>query len=91
MKRSYINPVSAKQREKNKHWGEVTDERAKEENYICQVCHKKGQRDDPEGWDYLNGHHILKRRFGVNTKANCYIVHQVECHAWADEHIKEAK
>lgn len=88
MKRSRIKPISDKQREKNAEWRSVTDEKARELDYICQWCGKKGQRIDPEAWDYLDGHHIIPRRYNIHTKKNCYIVHRVQCHPEADKYIR---
>jgi len=88
MKHTRIKPISAKQAVKNAHWKKITDERAKEEDYVCQWCGKRGQRTDMEGWDYLDGHHIIPRRYNIHTKENCYIVHRVRCHEQADKYIK---
>jgi len=88
MKQSALNPVSKKQRQKNAEWARITDEKAKELDYICQLCGKKGQRTDPEAWDYLDGHHIIPRRYNIHTKENCYIVHRVFCHTEADRNVR---
>jgi len=88
MKRTAIRRVSDKQKIKNAHWKKVTGERARELGYICQWCGKKGQRIDPNGWDYLDGHHIIPRRYNIHIKENCYIVHRVSCHEQADKYIK---
>lgn len=89
MRKSRIKPISAKQAVKNAHWKKVTDERAKEENYTCQWCGKRGQRDSSMAlFSYLDGHHIIPRRYNIHTKENCYIVHRVSCHERADKYIK---
>lgn len=87
-RRTPLRKVSDKQRIKNKLWADITDEKAKELNYICEYCGKKGQRVFSEGWDYLDGHHKIKRRFNVHTKENCQIVHRINCHTEVDR-IKE--
>ena len=84
-----INHISKKQAEINKLWKEITDEVAEEKGFICQWCGNKGQRTDPEAFDYLNGHHIIPRRYNIHTKEICYIAHQVICHPMADRFIKE--
>ena len=84
-----LNKVSDKQKVINKLWGEITDEVAEERGFICQWCGKPGQRTDPTTFDYLNGHHKIPRRYGIHTKKNCYIVHQVICHPMADRFVKE--
>ena len=81
-----INPISEKQKVKNAHWSKVTDEVCLELDFICQYCGKKGQRSNPnDSWTYLNGHHIIKRRFNIHTKEICYPVHQLPCHPKADK------
>ena len=80
MKRSRIRAISDKQKEKNRIWNEITNRAAFELNYICQYCGKRGQRTNSEAWDYLDGHHIVKRRFNVETKENCFICHRLPCH-----------
>lgn len=65
---------------KNAHWDKITEERAEEECYICQWCHHIGQRLSPDIPAYLDGHHIIKRRYNIHTKDNCYIVHRFRCH-----------
>lgn len=85
MRKSRINPISPKQREKNKHWNGVTDERCRELNYLCQWCGKVGQRTDRERGDFLDGHHIAKRRYNIHTKENCYICHRAPCHRFIED------
>lgn len=85
MKKSGIKPISDKQKVKNAHWNKITDEVCQELNYICQYCGKRGQRSNSWQWDYLDGHHIIKRRFNIHTKENCYPVHRAPCHAEADK------
>lgn len=80
MKRTPLRKVSTKQAIKNKLWNKITNEVCFELDYICQYCGKHGQRLNPSGWDYLDGHHIIKRRFNIHTKENCYPVHRVPCH-----------
>ncbi len=83
MKKSYIKRVSKKQVEKNKKWREVTDQKAKELNNTCQWCGQYGRRDDP--YNPLDGHHIIKRRYGVDALENCFVVHRIMCHPEADK------
>ena len=72
-------PISPKQKAKNELWNRTTDERAEEEHYRCQWCHKLGNRN-PNSFSYLNGHHKIKRRYNIHTKENCYVVHEFKCH-----------
>ena len=65
---------SKKQAIKDKAWREITDKMCEELNYICQWSGECGHRDDPEDLNYLDGHHMTKRRFNIHTKENCYIV-----------------
>lgn len=83
MKRTRIKLISDKQREKNAGWNKITDSVCEELGYICQYCGKHGQRDEPNRWGYLDGHHILKRRFNIHTKENCY-----PCHRFCHEEIE---
>ncbi len=71
--------MSTKQRAKNKLWAQITEERCRKLDFICEYCGKHGQRDEPNRWGYLDGHHIIKRRFNDNTSSNCYICHR-HCH-----------
>jgi len=84
-----LNKISPKQRAINELWAKITDEVAREKGFICQWCGNKGQRTNPEAFDYLNGHHIIPRRYNIHTKENCYIVHQVICHPMADRFVRE--
>ena len=80
-----LAPVSEKQRAKNILWNKITDERAAEEYFICQWCHKQGQRLYPDRfWDWLDGHHIVKRRHNNHTRENCYIAHRL-CHNFIED------
>tara|TARA_Y100000310_G_scaffold262409_1_gene272061 strand:+ start:237 stop:608 length:372 start_codon:yes stop_codon:yes gene_type:complete len=93
MKRRRINPVSSKQKSKNETWAKITKACCEELQYICQVCGHPGHRDDPEGYLYLDGHHIIPRRFGHHMKSNCLVVHRVgfdcenPCHRYADRKL----
>jgi len=84
-----LNPVSPKQAALNEEWNEITNEKAKELGYLCQWCHKPGQRDDkdhifpPNG--YLDGHHTRKPRSSHNEKKYCYVCHRL-CHFFIDTH-----
>jgi len=81
MKRTPLRKVSQKQAEKNRIWNEITDEVCEKSGYICFYCGKKGQRDNPDDpRTYLDGHHIIKRRFNIHTKENCYPCHRAPCH-----------
>ncbi len=81
MKKTRISPISKKQRAKNKWWTDVTNQRCAELNYVCQYCGKKGQRVNPDNpYTYLDGHHIIKRRFNIHKKDVCYPCHRLPCH-----------
>lgn len=81
---STLRGKSDKQKDKDAHWNKITDEVCEELDYICQYCGWKGQRYYPDELSYLDGHHIIKRRFNIHTKENCYPVHR-KCHAEADK------
>ena len=86
MKRTRLNPVSRKQREKNAEWRRITDEMCRENQYICRWCGYKGQRIVPDRLDWLTGHHIVSRaRGGIYTRENCFLVHQ-SCHQTITDH-----
>jgi len=74
-----IKPISDKQRQKNAHWKQITDEKCAELNYVCQWCGQRGHRLE-QGFQILDGHHIIKRRYNIHTKENCYICHRAPCH-----------
>ena len=76
MKKVRINPISDKQKEKNKQWKAITDRKVKDLNNICQWCGRFG-------W-LLDGHHIIKRRYGIDTYENCYICHRL-CHGFIED------
>jgi 5-methylcytosine-specific restriction endonuclease McrA len=78
--RKPLKPMSKKQRTKNRLWKGIADGRAEEENFTCQWCHRRGQRTDPQRLDYLDGHHIIKRRYNIHMRENCYICHRFKCH-----------
>jgi hypothetical protein len=84
-----LNPVSPKQAALNEEWNEITNEKVKKLDYLCQWCHKPGQRDDkyhifpPNG--YLDGHHTRKPRSSHNEKKYCYVCHRL-CHFFIDTH-----
>jgi 5-methylcytosine-specific restriction endonuclease McrA len=86
-----IKPISDKQAIKNKLWNEITNRVCFELGNICQYCGKRGQRLDPEVWDYLVGHHMVSRaRGGDYAKENCYICHKI-CHSTiTDKNIQVA-
>ena len=79
LKRTKIKPISDKQREINRLWNKITDEVCEELDYKCQWCGWTGQRFYPSELSYLDGHHIIKRRFGNHEKSNCFICHR-KCH-----------
>lgn len=72
-----LNPVSDRQKLINALWREITDQKAKDLNNICQWCHLPGRRDAP--FNKLIGHHIIKRRYQLNTYENCFVCHRL-CH-----------
>ena len=84
VRKTRLRPISDKQRAKNAHWNEVTISKCYEVGFICQWCGQPGQRNDNTRFDYLDGHHIIKRRFNIHTKENCYIVHRAPCHGEVD-------
>jgi hypothetical protein len=79
-----INPVTAKQRARNKSWSEVTNKRIEQVENRCEWCGKIGQRTGT--LNFLTGHHKLKRRFNDDTIENCYIVHWITCHQFIEHH-----
>lgn len=72
-----IKPITEKQKKINATWKEVTDQRAKDVNFICEWCGKPGKRD--AGFNCLTGHHILKRRYNDHNYSNCFCCHLL-CH-----------
>ena len=64
--------ITPKQQKINHNWAKVTEQRTIEEKNICQWCKQPGNRS---GWNPLTGHHIIKRRYNIHTKDNCYVVH----------------
>ena len=85
MKKSYIKKRSLKKIDRDRIWNEITDQKCAEEGYYCQWCGKSGHRRDKEDWNWLDGHHIIPRRFNIHTKDNCYIVHRAPCHGEVDK------
>ena len=83
-RRKGINPKSDKQRAKDKLWNKITNEKCYEIDFICLWCKQPGQRNDNTRFDYLDGHHIQKRRYNNHTKSNCYPVHRAPCHNEVD-------
>ena len=73
MNKSRLRPISDKQKEKNKRWKAITDQKARDLNYICQWSGGLGHREDPESLSYLDGHHIVPRRYNIHTYDNCYL------------------
>lgn len=82
--RKRLNPISDKQRERNALWKEITDQKAKDLDYICQWCGLPGKRD--YGYAHLDGHHTIKRRYRIDTPEICYVCHQIGCHPFIEEH-----
>lgn len=81
MKRTPLRKKSKKQTEKDKHWKEVTNQKAKDLSFRCQWCGQLGTRVWNENpWQYLSGHHKIKRRFNIHTYENCYLCHVLPCH-----------
>jgi len=81
-----MRKVSDKQKLKNAEWNRITDSLCEELGYVCQYCGMPGQRTGPERWEYLDGHHIVKRSLGgKNEKSNCYPCHRVPCHREIDD------
>jgi hypothetical protein len=74
-----MNRISQKQKIKNKNWKQITDEKCIELNFTCEWCGQKGTRDFSD-FNRLEGHHKLPRRYGDNTKKNCFITHRQSCH-----------
>ncbi len=82
--RKPINKISVKQRERNKQWNETTDNKCVATGFICQWCGKPGKRDG--NINSLTGHHIIKRRYRIDTRENCYIAHWQPCHDFIEIH-----
>jgi hypothetical protein len=78
-----LNLVSDKQKKRNQTWKEVTDQKAKEQNSICQWCGLLGKRDT--SFDCLTGHHVKPRRYNDHTIKNCYVCHLL-CHQFITDH-----
>jgi hypothetical protein len=78
-----LNPITDKQKKINATWKEITDQKSKDLDYICQWCGLPGKRD--AGFNCLTGHHILKRRFGVHTYDNDFVCHLL-CHSFIEDH-----
>jgi hypothetical protein len=77
-----INSISAKQRERNKNWREITDKKCVDTGFICQWCGEYGKRDDD--FNPLDGHHIKKRRYMIDTYENDFICHRL-CHQFIED------
>ncbi len=75
MKKVPLRKQSDKQREKNYNWHKVTLEKWGELNHVCQWCGQPTRMPD--------GHHIIKRRFNIHTKENCYVVAWT-CHSFIE-------
>ena len=84
-KRTPIKHTSNKQKEKNKHWKEVTNQKASDLHYLCQWCGKLGDMLIMDTSFCLDGHHIIKRRYNIHTYKNCYICHRL-CHCFIEDH-----
>ena len=80
--RKRLNPISDRQRERNAKWKKITDQKALNLNHICQWCGKLGRRDDP--FNPLEGHHIIKRSYRIDTWENCYLCHRL-CHSFIED------
>lgn len=78
-----INKVSQKQRERNKNWSEVTNQKIIELGYRCQWCGGLGQRTGT--MNFLSGHHIQKRRYHNDDISNVYICHWLTCHCFIEQ------
>lgn len=68
--------ITPRQRKKNATWKEITEAKIAELKGICQWCELYGERF---GFNGLEGHHIISRRFNIHTPENCMIVHHF-CH-----------
>ncbi len=79
-----INKISKKQAERNKLWSEITNQKIELTGHRCQWCGKLGQRTGTD--NFLSGHHILKRRYHVDTLDCCYIAHWITCHQFIETH-----
>lgn len=76
MKHTRLNPLSDKQREKNRIWREITLLKWAELGRKCQWCGEYVREPD--------GHHIIKRRYNIHTKENCYVCHRF-CHSFIED------
>lgn len=80
--KKHINKASERQKERNRIWSEVTNQKITDLNFHCEWCGRLGQRTGTE--NFLSGHHIIKRRFRIDTYENCYISHWITCHSYIE-------
>ena len=80
LRRKKLNPVSKKQRIRNKKWTIITLQKAMDLHNVCQWCGERGRSVGVELYD-LSGHHAIRRtREGSeDTPENCYLCHN-RCH-----------
>jgi len=72
LRRSRIKPVSPKQEQKNLEWHALVAYLVKERaEWKCELC---------GGWNELQGHHIIFRRYNIHNAGNCLIACS-KCHA----------
>ena len=75
--------ITPKQRKINESWSKITQDKIRELNGVCQFCERVNS-DIP--FDFLSGHHIVKRRYGIHTRENHYLMHYWSCHLFVEEH-----
>ncbi len=80
--RRRINLISPKQKEKNKHWKEITARKADDLYGICQWCNQWGSLYGD--FNPLDGHHTIKRRHNRNEYEDCYLCHRL-CHSFIED------
>ena len=81
-----INKITLKQKLMNEEWSKNVKQKCKDLNFICQWCGLKGLPTSAGlSRNCLTGHHIIKRRFGINTYENVYVCHWT-CHDFIETH-----
>jgi len=84
MKRTRIKPISDKQKKRKFEWLKVTIKKATDLGFLCQWCGQTGSLN--HSFNPLGGHHIIKRRYRIDTYENCFICHWATCHDYLERH-----
>jgi len=77
VKKTRIKPISDKQKLKNMEWRKITLLKWASLGRKCQWCGAFVRNP--------SGHHIIKRRFNIHTKENCYVCHELPCHRFIED------